>query len=207
MLPKLTCVCGSPDGHVHAREPSHTNQRSCCADCKRGIMLSMVSPETRAVKAAAAAPQPAATLDAINPHSVASHRWPIDEGQQHEDQHLSAYEQERSARQRSLFRALEKQPFHAGRAGDVQQYHGWSSARGRYALSSEEQLAAQQQQQLMRDAPRLAQLEHADVADGLQQRASLRVQPVGGRMANGAAGGKLQEHQRLRAPYATEDDF
>ena len=169
-------------------------------------MLSIVAPaETHAVKASAA--HPAATSDPTNPHSVASHRWPTEEGhsnQQHEDQQLSAYEQERNARQRSLFRGLEAQDCHAGRPDDVQQYHGWSSARGQYALSSEQQRAAQQQRQLMRDAPLLAQLDHED---DLQQHASQ--QPVGGCVANGAgAGGKLTAGGlRRRAPYATDDDF
>ena len=85
-----------------------------------------------------------------------------------------------------------------------QQQHGWSASRGRYMLSAQDQHAAQSQRALAAQThAEGVQLSHQlpaappTVHDGMQQRASLRSQPVGGRLAYGAGvGGQLQEHQR-----------
>lgn len=82
-----------------------------------------------------------------------------------------------------------------------QRAHGWSAQRGRYVLSQPEQRAFElQQQQPQRHFER--QQDASAIAarpnyNGLQQRAAMRAQPVGGRLQYGPeSGGRLEERRR-----------
>ena len=88
--------------------------------------------------------------------------------------------------------------------------HGWSAARGRYALTAEDQQAAQAQRHFCNETqhnahgrPSATVQAQLPIPNGLQQRASLRSQPVGGRLAQTSGpggemsgGGRLEELQR-----------
>lgn len=78
--------------------------------------------------------------------------------------------------------------------------HGWSAGRGRYVLAQPEQRAFEQQhrQALERQQQQPPRASTAPPNfDGLQQRAALRAQPVGGRLQYGPnSGSHLEERQR-----------
>ena len=98
------------------------------------------------------------------------------------------------------------QTYQAGR-----QQHGWSATRGRYVLPAQDQQAAQEQQQFIAQAQHAhnerrpgydhgiqqppgfgaqqQQQQQRPNFDGMQQRAALRSQPVGGRLGYGAGVG------------------
>ena len=95
-----------------------------------------------------------------------------------------------------------------------QHAHGWSASRGRYVLSQEEQRAFAAQQQPPPHAHAYAYaVEHQrplmapQVFNGMEQRASLRAQPVGGRLQYGPdCGGHLEERWRDQgAPPLVQD--
>jgi hypothetical protein len=110
----------------------------------------------------------------------------------------------------------EDQPGRSRVAAD-QVAHGWSQSRGRYVLSQPEQHSFEQQQQQLQQQQQVPQPTHIFTQpaqpthvftqppqppqpppyNGMQQRAALRSQPVGGRLQYGPeAGGHLEERQR-----------
>ena len=98
-----------------------------------------------------------------------------------------------------------------------QHAHGWSASRGRYVLSQEEQRAFAAQQQPPPHAHAYAYaVEHKrpstapQVFNGMQQRASLRAQPVGGRLQYGPdCGGHLEErwHDQGAPPLVQDSRY
>lgn len=98
--------------------------------------------------------------------------------------------------QHAAVRLPHHQPDQRSRVAADQIAHGWSASRGRYMLSQQEQRAFEQQVQQANERAVTAPQTHN--FDGLQQRAALRAQPVGGRLQYGRpqSGSHLEERAR-----------